>query len=184
VSVQPRLPEAIRREPSRRLGWVYRPRTGVLPPDVDRQLERAAALSGVVDRRIQTGTGVLLGGLPWMTLVFGFVPWRVVEEVRLQVSVDALGPRLDADAVPSKTHEAHATGAAAVIAAAGGVWIVGGPITGLVPTATTLVGGGLWVDVTRRGALMVLDRRLARLVEDTGRALWPGIKAFEVFQNA
>lgn len=178
------LPEAIRRRPAGPLGWTYRPSVGALPSDVDRRLELAAAVSGLVDRQVRTGSGVLRGGLPWMTLVFGIVPWRVVEEVRLEVSVDTRGPRLDGETVPLRTHDAHATGAAAVIAAAGGTWVIVGPVTGLVPAVTALVGGSLWLDVTRRGAMTVLDRRLARLVDDTGRALWSGSDPSELSKKS
>jgi hypothetical protein len=57
------------------------------------------------------------------------------------------------------------------------VWFVGGWSAGLVPGFTAALAGGLWADVARVMALDVLERRLRRLTEDLGSALWPGVPA-------
>jgi hypothetical protein len=64
-----------------------------------------------------------------------------------------------------------------VLVLATAVWFVGGWSAGLVPGLTTALAGGLWADVARVIALDVLERRLRRLAEDLGSALWPGVPA-------
>lgn len=166
------LPELVRRRPSRDLGWRYRPRSAVLPGDIGRRLASALGAAGAdADLEGRDPSNVVVR-LPWMTLVFGVVPRMVREEVRIRVARDDRGVLLDVRCTPLASHEAHATGLALVLLVASAVWVIGGVTRGLVPAATTLVGFGLWTDLTRRSAMLVLDRRLARLTDDLGRAVW------------
>jgi hypothetical protein len=166
------LPELVRQRPSVDLAWRYDPATHALPQDLERRLAVALRTTGaVVASGSRDGTDVT-AALPWMTTVLGVVPRTVAEEVRIAVRSDGDRAVLDVRCTPQGTHDAHAFGVAGVLAVAGLVWVASGPVAGLLPTATTLIGGALWADVTRRGSLMLLDRRLARLADDLGRAVW------------
>jgi len=166
------LPELVRQRPSVDLAWRYDPGTHAQPQDLERRLAIALRTTGaVVLSGSRDGTDVT-AALPWMTTVLGVVPRTVAEEVRIAVRSDSNRAVLDVHCTPQGTHDAHAFGVAIVLAVAGLVWVASGPVSGLLPSATTLVGGGLWADVTRRGSLMLLDRRLARLADDLGRAAW------------
>lgn len=172
------LPELVRRGPAQDLAWRYRSASPVVPEDVRRRLVLAVRTAGTTSELDERSAMDVAVRLPWMTLVFGVVPWTVHEEVRIAFGRDHRGPYVDVRCTPLATHEAHATGAALVLAIASAIWLAGGVAGGLLPAGTTLVGGGLWTDLTRRSAMVVLDRRLGRLTDDLGRAVWSATGGF------
>jgi len=168
------LPELVKRQPTRDLTWRYRPDSTVLPEGAGHRLALALHAAGANTDPDGRDLSDLAVRLPWMTLVFGVIPRTVTEEVRIAVAHDELGVQLEVRCTPLATHDVHATGLALVLTVGSAVWLLGGVTRGLLPAATTLIGGALWTDLTRRSAMLVLDRRLARLADDLGRAVWPG----------
>ena len=112
--------------------------------------------------------------LPWQTRVFGLIPRDVDERVRLRLVRHPDLWEVVLRCRPRETHSAHATGLAAVLFLAVCVWIASGWVAGFMPALTTVVAGGLLVEVTRQWAFNALERRLRRLAQDVGSALWPG----------
>lgn len=113
--------------------------------------------------------GSLSFEMPWSTLVFGFIARDVDELVELSVRTGPEGSVLELRCRAEATHDAHATGAAAVVAFAGLSWFAGGPLVG----ATVLICGGFWADVARTWAMSALERRLQRAAVDLGGEVWP-----------
>jgi hypothetical protein len=138
-------------------------------------LTEALTTAGVYDVR-RAGRS-FRGRLAWRTLVYGLIRREVDETVA--VSVHTTGERweLGLDCRPDATHAAHAAGAGGVLLLSATVWLATGWSAGVVPGVTTAIAGGLWADVARVMALAVLERRLRRLAEDLGSALWPGVPA-------
>jgi hypothetical protein len=115
--------------------------------------------------------------LPWRTLVYGLIRRDVEETASIGLTSGPEFSELLVRCEPVHTHSAHAAGAGGVLVLAAAVWFLGGWSAGLVPGFTTALAGGLWADVARVMALDVLERRLRRLAEDLGSALWPGVPA-------
>jgi hypothetical protein len=108
------------------------------------------------------------------TRVFGVIPRDVDETVHLRLVLHLEGSALEVRCRPHETHSAHAAGLAGVLAMAVAVWIACGLAAGALPAVTTVLAGGLAVEVTRQWALSALERRLRLLAGDLGSALWPG----------
>jgi len=115
--------------------------------------------------------------IPWRTMVYGLIRRDVEETVFATILHTDGGWELVVRCEPVETHRAHAAGAGGVLAMAGLVWLTVGWANGIVPGFTTVLAGGLWADVARTMSLDVLDRRIRRLCEDLGSALWPGVPA-------
>jgi hypothetical protein len=110
-------------------------------------------------------------------MVLGAVRRDVDEQVELRITTTPDGSELRLDCVPSQTHDAHAAGVAGVLVMAVLIAITGGRGVGIPAALTMLVAGTLWADAAREMALRVLDRRLRRLTEDLGTAIWPDAPA-------
>jgi hypothetical protein len=166
------LPEMARKEPARPLVLSYQVPAGPPPPDFERRVTEALHASHLTAARDEASGWWV--SLPWQTRVFGLITRDVDEHVRLRI---VRHPDLWEVAVqcrPTETHSAHATGVAAVVFIAACVWIASGLTAGVMPSLTTILAGGLTVEVTRQWALNALERRLRRLAGDVGSALWPG----------
>ena len=165
------VPAIARAEPEERFSFRFVAMVPVLPPEAERRV--AEVLAGVRGAAVErTGDGWKLH-LPWTTRVFGVVPREVEEHVKVSLGLDSDGAVVTVTCVPRPTHEAHAAGLAGVIALAAGVWFA----AGIPAAATTVAAGWLLVTFTRELALQGLERRLRRLAEDLGTALWPGVPA-------
>jgi hypothetical protein len=112
--------------------------------------------------------------LPGQTRVFGLVPREVDESVQLRLVQISEGSALELSCRPLETHAAHAAGLAGVFVMAVAVWVSCGLAAGVLPAVTTVLAGGLVVEVTRQWAFTALERRLRLLVGDVGSSLWPG----------
>ena len=166
------LPEMARKEPARPLVLSYQVSAGLPPPDIESSVTealRASHLTGVRDEA--SGWKV---SLPWQTRVFGLIPRDVDEHVRLRIVQHPDLWEVVVRCRPTETHSAHATGIAAVLFIAVCVWIASGLTGGVLPAVTTVLAGGLLVEVTRQWAFDSLERRLRRLAGEVGSALWPG----------
>jgi len=171
------LPEIAQDRPRRAIRLSYLPVVQAAPADTASRVRAALAASGVLDVRQSGGSWQMV--LPWRTLVYGLIRRDVEEMVDLRLMKGAGGHdwHLAVSCNPRETHAAHAAGAGGVLAVSGLVWIAAGWTAGAVPALTTLLAGGLWADTARVMALQVLERRLRRLIEDLGTAIWPGVPA-------
>jgi hypothetical protein len=162
------LPELVRDRPSRDLVARYTVAGQHVPPDFEARLTRGFEM---VDGRVATGLidGSLSFDMPWSTLVFGFIARDVDELVELSVRTGPEGSVLELRCGAEETHDAHAIGAAAIVAFAVLAWFAGGLLVG----ATVLICGGFWTDVARTWALSALERRIQRAAVDLGREVWP-----------
>jgi hypothetical protein len=115
--------------------------------------------------------------LPWRTLVYGVIRRDLDEELSVSLAPSDSGWELQLRCEPIGTHNAHAAGAAGVLLVAGTVWLASGWTKGVLPGMTALIAGGIWADATRVMALTQLEKRLRRLIEDLGSALWPSAPA-------
>jgi hypothetical protein len=166
------LPEMARKEPTRRLTAAYQVPVNAPPVEVDQRIADALHASDLEATR-QSGSRWLVT-IPWRTRVFGLIPRDVDEEVVLNLARRPDLWELVVSCQPTETHGAHAAGLAGVLFVAASVWIASGLATGIVPAVTTILAGGLLVEVTRQWAFDALERRLRRLAGDAGSALWPG----------
>lgn len=110
-------------------------------------------------------------------MVYGVIRRDVEETATLVLASGTDSWDLVVRCEPVHTHNAHAAGAGGVLVMAAAVWFAGGWTGGFLPALTTILAGGLWADTARAMALDVLERRLRRLTEDLGTALWPGVPA-------
>ncbi len=169
------LPEIAREVPATRLGVRYRVTSaGPLPYSADHLAEalRAARLTG---REIDEHSWEVR--LPMPTLVFGMIPALAKETVAVRIVTVSPGREVQLDCLPQKTHNAHAKGMAAILLLAAAVWLVGGWLAGLRAGITVAVLGTLCAVSGREVALRLLERRLCRLAESLGTALWSGQQA-------
>lgn len=169
------LPAIVRSRPPQGFELCYRALTPGLPEHASEVIAAALRAAGV--HVVRAAPPVWESTVPWSTLVYGVVR-RDVEESATLTLVDREGAwevvlRCD----PVHTHNAHAAGAGGVVVIAAVVWLAGGWSAGVLPGLTTALAGGLWADVARVMALDALERRLRRLTEDVGSALWPGLPA-------
>lgn len=170
------LPELVRAEPSETLEALYRVVAG--PPPAWRSASlQEALLAAHVAVLSQGADGSMVLGLTFRTLVYGLVAREVDEAVALSFRLTDLGLELRLRCRPCATHDAHAAGMAGVVALAAAVWLTGGWGAGIPAALTTVVAGFLWTSTARDFALQGLQRRLRRLAEDLGTALWPGLPA-------
>jgi hypothetical protein len=169
------LPAVVRRRPDRSLLIQYRTLSQTLPTDAPRIIADALRASGLHEARATDGRWQAF--LEWRTLVYGLIRRDVEETVSLDLHALETGWELVVECVPVETHSAHAAGVGGVLALAATVWLAVGWTTGVLPGLTTLVAGGLWVDVTRVMALGALERRVRSLATDVGSALWPSAPA-------
>ncbi len=165
------VPASARAEPEEHFAFRFVALAPALPAEPERIV--AEALAGVRGGRLERLADAWILHLPWVTRVFGVIPREVDERVVVRLGLDQDGPRVAVTCTPSATHEAHAAGLAGVLAAAGGFWFA----AGLPAALTALAGGWLLVTFTRELALQGLERRIRRLAEDLGTALWPGVPA-------
>jgi hypothetical protein len=98
---------------------------------------------------------------------------EVDETCRIEIGGYPDGSELVVRCLPTETHSAHAAGLGGVLLVAAVAWLVGGFVGGILPALTTLITGGLLVDVTRQWALDALERRLDRIAVEVGSSLWP-----------
>lgn len=168
------LPEMARLRPQRFLRFEYRsPSRIVQEPHVT--VAQALDQSGLEWHIDGPGAwGVLL---PSATRVYGFVPREIDEACRVLLTSDTDAPRLALECRPTELHAAHATGLGGVLALAAVVWVAGGLSGGVLPALTTVIAGGLFVEVTRHWALEALERQLRGLTGEIGRSLWPSGQA-------
>ncbi len=165
------IPTVARAEPEERFAFRYAALVPALPPGAETVV--AEVLAGIRGARATRTPGGWTLELPWTTRVFGAIPREVDETVMVKLGLDHEGAHVAVGCTPRSTHGAHAAGLAGVIALAAGFWFAAG-----VPAAlTTLAGGWLLVTFTRELAFQGLERRLRRLTEDLGTALWPGVPA-------
>jgi hypothetical protein len=168
------IPEIAQLEP-RPLRYRYRVfEPQVLAVGLERSVAAALSWAGVEWRYGDAAWDILL---PSSTRVLGLVRREVEEQVQLRLEGTPDGAQLDLDCIPRETHAAHAAALAGVLLVAGGVWLAGGLRDSAPAALTTAIGGGLWADVMREMALEGLERRLRRLLEDVGMAVWPGVPA-------
>jgi hypothetical protein len=166
------IPEMARKEPNRSLAVAYQVPANTPPVDFDQKMDevlRAASLAAT-----RTNTSTWRAALPWQTRVFGLIPRDVDEVVELSLVHRPDLWELIVSCRPIQTHAAHAAGLAGIIFMAASVWIASGWAAGVLPAMTTILAGGLLVEVTRQWALNALERRLRMLAGDAGSALWPG----------
>jgi len=166
------IPEMVRKEPERTISLFYQVPAGAPPVDIERRITEtlhASSLTATPESDSRWTTS-----LPWQTRVFGLIPRDVDEDLTLRLVQHPDLWEFEVSCRPVETHSAHATGAAAVLFIAVSVWIATGLATGLVAALTTVLAGGLVVEVTRQWAFDALERRLRRLAGDIGSALWPG----------
>jgi hypothetical protein len=166
------IPEMARKEPARAISARYDV-PGARPPTepVARVAEalRAAGLDFVLE--YGSTWSVTLSG---QTRVFGLVARGVDESVQLRLVRGVGGSALELSCRPLETHAAHAAGLAGVLVMAFAVWVSCGLAAGVLPAVTTVLAGGLVVEVTRQWAMSALERRLRLLAGDVGSSLWPG----------
>jgi len=167
-----RIPELVRSEPACDLEARYRV-VGVSPPGWNRAWLMEALQSAHVVVSAEEDDGWLLG-LHGRTLVYGIIRRDVDETVALSIRPAREGVELALRCRPTATHNAHAAGMAGALAFGVAVWLTGGWVDGIPAALTTLVAGFLWSATAREMALQALQRRLRRLAEDLGTALWPG----------
>lgn len=167
------LPELVRRAPSGTLRAAIRVPVSGVPGDVDDRLADAAAVLGLRDLRVEARCRYTVE-LPWKTHVYGVLGARVTETVVVTITTTALDGCLKLECVPLRTHDAHAAGAAGVLAFAAAFGVGTYPAVGLMPAATLVVGGGLWTDATRTMAMTALERRLEQVATELASAVWPG----------
>jgi hypothetical protein len=167
------LPEMARKQPERRIALSYQVPAGAPPPvDGERRIAEAFRASSLV--AVREGAASWSVTLPWRTRVFGLVPRDVDEHVTLAIVQHPDLWEVALSCQPLETHNAHASGLAAVLFVAASVWIATGFAAGLGPALATVLAGALVVEVTRQWALSALENRLRRLLGDVGSALWPG----------
>lgn len=169
------LPAIVRARPSEVYEFRYRALTSDAPEHASIVIPQALRASGAHLLRESPPTWEV--SLPWRTLVYGIIRRDVEETVAITLVSGPESWELLVRCEPLQTHTAHAAGAGGVLLLATAVWLVTGWTVGLVPGFTTAVAGGLWADVARVMALDVFERRLRRLTEDLGSALWPGVPA-------
>jgi hypothetical protein len=166
------LPDMARKQPRRTLQLSYRVPTAQDPETTD------AIVAAVFHGKSLEATGSADVGwnlsLPGRTRVYGLIPRELDESVDLRLSSGSEYSELVVRCHPVETHAAHAAGLAGVLVLAAAVWIAGGFAAGLLPAATTVIAGGLLVEVTRHWAFDALEQQLRRLAGDVGNALWPG----------
>jgi hypothetical protein len=171
------LPEIARRHPSGPLRVAYEV--------VDEPGGSAAAASDLVEAALgaaglrfrRSGAGRWSVSLEWTTMVLGFIRREVDEEIDLSLRFRPGCAAVHLSCPAEQTHNAHAVGCAGVLGMSALVWVTGGPVRGVSAAVATLLVGGLLADVMRTMAMTVLERRLRRLAEDVGSALWPGLQA-------
>ena len=168
------LPESIRRNPDRVLTARYESGSGAPPSPATLDGRVGAALEPSGARWSRTGETSWLVDLDWQTMVLGLVRRDVEERVDVRIAARGGAWGLEVSCHPKGLQDAHAAGAAAVLAVAVAVWLVGGWVQGASAGVATLLAGALWLVVTREMAFTLLDRRLARLAADVGTAVWPG----------
>jgi hypothetical protein len=167
------LPELARKEPEKDLVLSYQVPAGIPPvDDVEQTVIEALDASGLTASR--EGELNWRSTIPWRTLVFGLIPRDIDEELTLSLLRHPDLWELRVDCHPVETHGAHAAGFAGVLFAAASVWIASGLATGIMAALATILAGALAVEVTRQWAFDALEKRLRRLAEEVGSALWPG----------
>jgi len=166
------IPEIARRSPRRQVVLRYRVLAPVLPHCLE-ALPSALRAAGVAWKRTAETQWEL--NLEWRTMVLGVVRRDVEESVKASIVSDAGASELRLECRPVETHGAHAAGFAGVVVLAVTAWVAGGWSAGIPAGFTTAVAGGLWADTMREMAFRVLERRLCRLTEDLGIAVWPGV---------
>ncbi len=167
------LPEMAHRRPARSITITFRPPPSVTPPrDADAVVGAAIRAAGLtVDETDGDGWSF---SLPHQTRVFGVIPRDIDEQAILHIASNDELSEIVLSCHPTETHNAHAAGLAGVFFVAAAMWFAGGLVGGLLPAVTTVIAGALLVDVTRHWAFDALERRLRRLADDIGSALWPG----------
>ena len=162
------IPEIIRHQPSRELVLELTAPSVGLQRDVDQRLMLALESARVAGHRVADRRWKLV--LPWQTRVYGFIVRDLDEPVDLEIGSSGLTVRCRC----SETHTAHAIGFAGVLVFTVVAAVAAGWSTGPGVGAATLMAGSLWSVYTREMAMMVLERRLRRLLEDLTTALSPG----------
>jgi hypothetical protein len=169
------LPAIIQARPPQVYEFCYRALTLSPPSHAHRVVSQALRAAGVHLAASTSSTWEIT--LPWRTMVYGVIRRDVEETATVSLTSGPDSWELVLRCEPVHTHNAHAAGAGGVLAMAAAAWLAGGWTAGLLPGLTTVLAGGLWTDVARVMALDVLERRLRRLTDDLGTALWPGVPA-------
>lgn len=160
-----------RREPSHAFTVRYQVPTGDFPPDAGSRIEEA--LRRLNHRATQESADTWSVPLAGQTLVYGLIRREVDEAVSIAIREYPEGSELIVSCAPRDTQNAHAAGLGGVLLIAAVAWMVGGFAGGVLPALTALIAGGLVVEVTRQWAFDALQRRLDRLANDVGSAVWP-----------
>ena len=167
------FPEMARKRPARSITITLRPPPDVAPPrDAEAVVGAAVRAAGLTVAEANDDGWSF--SLPHQTRVFGVIPRDIDEQIFFRIATNDELSELVLSCHPTETHNAHAVGLAGVIVAAAAVWFAGGLVSGLLPAVTTVIAGALLVDVTRHWAFDAIERRLRRLADDIGSALWPG----------
>ena len=165
------LPTMARREPGHAFTVRYQVPAEDFPPDAGRRIEEA--LRRLKHRATQESADRWSVPMAGQTLVYGLIRREVDETVSIAIRRYPEGSELIVSCAPRETHNAHAAGLGGVLLIAAVAWLVGGFTGGLLPALTALIAGSLVVEVTRQWAFDALQRRLDRLANEVGSAVWP-----------
>jgi hypothetical protein len=165
------IPTMARREPGHAFSLRYQVPIGEFPADTERRIEEALRrLKLRAKRESENAWNISMAG---QTLVYGLIRREVDETVLVAIRGYQEGSELVVRCAPRETHNAHAAGLGGVLLIAAVAWMVGGWTGGILPALTALIAGSLVVEVTRQWAFDALERRLNRIANDVGSAVWP-----------
>ncbi len=166
------LPEIVRKQPQPLELWYRSDGTVHSSSRIEARLQAVLGETGLEWRQRDDGRAGFFATLVWHTAVLGVLRRGLDEQVEVTIVNGRRGPELRVFCRPDATHDAHASGYCLVIVLAFLAWLAGG-WSGGPAGLTTLVAGSLLAVSTRGMAMTVLKRRLQRLTEDIGIALWP-----------
>jgi hypothetical protein len=169
------IPDAARVLPRFPLSISYRVLVPHFPAAADHTVGETLRMVHVEGNLLMPGSWALR--LAYPTSVYGLIRRDVEDAVKLSLGVVDGVARLDLHCMPRQLHNAHAAGFAGVLALSAAAGFAGGWSRGAPAAISVFLAGALLVTVSREMALQALERRLRRLAEDLGAALWPGLPA-------
>ncbi|MCG6964348.1 MAG: hypothetical protein LJE95_13900 [Acidobacteria bacterium] len=169
------VPDAARAQPRAPLSVSYRALTAHVPVAADRIIGETLRSAHVEGHPEMPGIWALR--MAYSTSVYGLIHREVEDSVKLSLAVSTAAATLDLRCLPQQLHNAHAAGFAGVLALSAAAGFAGGWSHGAPAAISVIVAGVLLVTVSREMALQALERRLRRLAENLGTALWPSSPA-------